>query len=91
MAKYLVTKPAYVENRYLNASPADPVVVEFSDEVAPSRGWEPLDKGAQAALLKLGVKKDIKSPLDIVERKSDVDPTATMSDLRKATQGKDVR
>lgn len=62
MAKYLIDRPAYVNGLYVFAELGNPAIVVFEDSVVPSRSWRPLDKAAQAQLLKLGVKAELASP-----------------------------
>lgn len=59
MAKYLATQSGYINGQYFEGSVARPVIVEFPDDVAPSRTFEPLDAAAQAALKKLDVDKKL--------------------------------
>ncbi len=79
MPKYFLDRPAFIDNRYIDASPQNPQVVEFPKELAPSRQWKPVDKAAQAALLKLGVKAELYDPA--AEPKVEEDETKTMADL----------
>lgn len=81
MAKYFIDRPCFVEGRYIGATLAEPTVQTFPDSVAPSRTWKPLDKAAQAQLLKLGVKAEIHKI--VVEDEPVKDESATMADMNK--------
>lgn len=81
MAKYFLDRPCFTEGRYISASLAEPAVVTFADSVVPSRTWKPMDKAAQAALLKLGVKAEIHKV--VVEEEAVKDESATMADMNK--------
>lgn len=70
MAKYKLTKSAYVGGQYYEASATQPVVVEVGDDVTPSRTWEALDDAARAALGRLeGLTVEAVKPLAAVKPK----------------------
>ena len=59
MARYLIKAPALVGNQFFPADTTNPQEITLDDSVDPSRTWTPLDKGAKAALARLGVKKAV--------------------------------
>ena len=52
MARYLITASAYVEKQYFKASMQEPLAIEVSDELVPSKTWKALDEAARVALAK---------------------------------------
>ena len=56
-------------------------MLEVPDDYVPSVGWHPLDRAAQLALEKLGVRRPISGA--VLVEKIDVNPTPAMSELGK--------
>ena len=60
MARYLITRPYQSRDTgVIKASRDAPRPLVVADEQIPSRHWVPLDKAAQKALEKLGIKREI--------------------------------
>lgn len=92
MAKYVIYAPCSLNvgkthdgkviSAYFYAGP-EGRTIELPNDVEPSRKWDPLDKAAQAALLKLGVKRDIvRQPEEPKPVEPEVD---TMSGMQRRT------
>ena len=60
--KFISTRPSFVDGKYIIADVRNPAVIDLPDG-APldhiSRTWKPVDKKAQAALAKVGVKASL--------------------------------
>jgi hypothetical protein len=82
MAKYLIKTACWVEDKYFVATPMSPLVIELQDKTQPSKFWTPLDKAAQAALLKIGVKRDISEEATLPAEETPP-PMETMHDVNK--------
>lgn len=86
MARYVVTAPTFLGDKYLAPAPGVPMIITYNG--APSRTWRPIDASAQAALAKLGVSSPIvapPSPCEIVPAFAD---TAVQRDPKTRAAGK---
>lgn len=87
--KFLIDRPAFVNDTYIEARVQEPKIVEFRSDVGLdhiSRGWKPLDQEAVEALAKLGRKKEVVKLESVAQTRREAQTMAEVQHGKKSSR-----